>query len=116
MESQSDERTAGFTSAYLGGVLCETTLLREVNLDSKDARSIPEYVNTGYIARRCGVSNTTVLRWIARGQLSALRLPSGHYRIGREDFREFVAHYLALAAPAPEVNAPDELTPQGTRL
>jgi len=80
-----------------------------VNLDSKDARAIPEYVSTGYIARRCGVSNTTVLRWIADGKLPAFRLPSGHYRVGRDDFRKFMADYLLVVGPTSKVGVLDEL-------
>jgi excisionase family DNA binding protein len=53
----------------------------------------PEYVTVGFVARRCGVSNTTVLRWIERGELSAFRLPAGHYRIERGDFTEFLTNY-----------------------
>ena len=53
----------------------------------------PEYITVGFIARRCGVSNTTVLRWIEKGQLPAFRLPAGHYRIEREDFAEFLTNY-----------------------
>ena len=53
----------------------------------------PEYITVGFIARRCGVSNTTVLRWIERGKLPAFRLPAGHYRIEREDFGEFLTNY-----------------------
>jgi excisionase family DNA binding protein len=49
---------------------------------------VPGYVSVGYIAKRCGVSNTTVLRWIASGEIQAFRLPGGHYRI---DIREFAA-------------------------
>ena len=54
---------------------------------------MPEYITVGFIARRCGVSNTTVLRWIERGQLPAFRLPAGHYRIDREDFDKFLTNY-----------------------
>ena len=57
----------------------------------------PEYVTVGFVARCCGVSNTTVLRWIGRRQLLAFRLPAGHYRIGREAFNEFLlTHNLPL--------------------
>jgi len=52
----------------------------------------PEYVNTGFVAKRCGVSNTTVLRWIEKGELPAFRLPAGHYRIGRKDFADFLTN------------------------
>jgi excisionase family DNA binding protein len=51
---------------------------------------IPEYISVGFVAKRCGVSNTTVLRWIGAGQLSAFRLPGGHYRIHNQDFSDFM--------------------------
>ena len=50
----------------------------------------PEYVPVGYVARRCGVSNTTVLRWINTGYLSAFRLPGGHFRIDKNNFSDFL--------------------------
>lgn len=53
----------------------------------------PEFISVGFIAKRCGVSNTTVLRWIGTGQLPAFRLPGGHYRIERSDFSEFLTRY-----------------------
>ena len=53
----------------------------------------PEFISVGFIAKRCGVSNTTVLRWINTGQLPAFRLPSGHYRIERENFSDFLTRY-----------------------
>ena len=52
-----------------------------------------EYISVGFIAKHCGVSNTTVLRWINAGQLPAFRLPGGHYRIGGEDLSQFLAKY-----------------------
>jgi len=53
----------------------------------------PEFISVGFIAKRCGVSNTTVLRWISTGQLNAFRLPGGHYRIERDNFAEFLTKY-----------------------
>jgi excisionase family DNA binding protein len=53
----------------------------------------PEYMTVGLVARRCGVSNTTVLRWIKKGQLCAFRLPAGHYRVGSGAFNEFLTKY-----------------------
>lgn len=53
----------------------------------------PEYITVGFIARRCGVSNTTVLRWIEKQQLPAFRLPAGHYRIERNNFAKFLTTY-----------------------
>jgi excisionase family DNA binding protein len=42
------------------------------------------------IASSCMVSKTTVRRWIESGKLQAIRLPSGHYRINRVDYRRFL--------------------------
>lgn len=50
----------------------------------------PEYISVGFIAKHCGVSNTTVWRWITNGQLPAFRLPGGHYRVERNDFSKFL--------------------------
>jgi excisionase family DNA binding protein len=45
------------------------------------------------IADYCQVSKTTVMRWIKDGILQSFRLPSGHYRVDREDFRGFLERY-----------------------
>jgi excisionase family DNA binding protein len=45
------------------------------------------------IAVYCQVSKSTVLKWIEDGKLQAYRLPSGHYRIDKEDFRDFLKRY-----------------------
>ena len=42
------------------------------------------------IAAYCQVSKSTVLEWIKSGTLKAFSLPSGHFRIDRDDFREFL--------------------------
>jgi len=42
------------------------------------------------VADYCMVSKTTVRRWIESGKLRAIRLPSGHYRINRVDYRSFL--------------------------
>ena len=49
----------------------------------------PEYLTTGTIAKHCGVSKVTVLRWIEKGNLAAFRLPGGQNRIHRDDFYAF---------------------------
>jgi predicted site-specific integrase-resolvase len=36
---------------------------------------------------------TTVGRWIKRGELSAVQLPSGHHRVRMADFRDFLNRY-----------------------
>lgn len=53
----------------------------------------PEYISVGYIAKHCGVSNTTVLRWIENGRLQAFRLPGGHHRIDWKDLETFLEKY-----------------------
>jgi len=53
----------------------------------------PEFISVGFIAKHCGVSNTTVLRWIGAGELPAFRLPGGHHRINREDLFRFLNKY-----------------------
>ena len=58
------------------------------------------FLTTGEIARYCGVSKVTVLRWIDAGKLVAFRLPNGHNRIHRDDARVFVQKYKI---PMPEI-------------
>ena len=53
----------------------------------------PAYLTTGTIAKHCGVSKVTVLRWIEEGYLPTFKLPKGHNRISREDFHEFLHKY-----------------------
>jgi excisionase family DNA binding protein len=50
-------------------------------------------MSVGFIAKHCGVSNTTVLRWINTGQLPAFKLPGGHFRIERTNFSRFLNKY-----------------------
>jgi excisionase family DNA binding protein len=54
---------------------------------------MPEFISVGFAAKHCGVSNTTVLRWIATGRLPAFRLPGGHFRISSNDFTDFMTRY-----------------------
>ncbi|MBL8830513.1 MAG: response regulator [Planctomycetaceae bacterium] len=60
---------------------------------------------TGELARYCGVSFRTVLRWIERGTLRAHKLPGrGDHRVKVEDFLEFLAlHEMPIPA---ELRAP----------
>jgi excisionase family DNA binding protein len=53
----------------------------------------PDYISVGFIAKYCGVSNTTVLRWINTGQLPAFKLPGGHFRIEKANFSRFLSKY-----------------------
>jgi excisionase family DNA binding protein len=62
-------------------------------LPNTSAQWNPEYISVGFIAKRCGVSNTTVLRWISTGRLPAFRLPGGHFRVGSQDFSDFITRH-----------------------
>jgi excisionase family DNA binding protein len=50
-------------------------------------------LTTGQISAYCHVSHIAVLKWIKEGRLKAYTIPSGHYRIQRSDFREFLAQH-----------------------
>ena len=58
-------------------------------------------VKVSDIANYYMVSRTTVRRWIKGGELPAIRLPSGHYRINTRDFREFLRRWNMPALGAP---------------
>lgn len=50
----------------------------------------PEYMKTSAVAKACGVSRVTVLRWLVNGTLRGFRLPNGGpYRIPSADFLDF---------------------------
>jgi excisionase family DNA binding protein len=77
------------------------------NVQQKPQEGVPGYVSVGYIARRCGVSNTTVLRWITSGEIQAFRLPGGHYRVDIREFTAFREKYNIpddTSAPADQEN------------
>jgi excisionase family DNA binding protein len=46
--------------------------------------------NVGYY---CMVSGVTIRRWIRAGKLTAIKLPSGHYRIDPSAFRDFLERW-----------------------
>jgi len=47
-------------------------------------------LNTGDVARYCGVSVMQINRWIKNGTLKAFRNPGGRYRVSKKEFREFL--------------------------
>ena len=49
-----------------------------------------ELLTASEVARYCGVTSVTVSRWIKGDKLSAYTTPGGHYRIRKQDFREFL--------------------------
>jgi excisionase family DNA binding protein len=48
-----------------------------------------QFLTTGDVAKECGVSKVTVLRWIEQGLLKATKLPLGHNRILMEELERF---------------------------
>lgn len=50
----------------------------------------PELITASDVARYCGVTSSTVSRWIRGNRLKAYTTPGGHYRILKGDFREFL--------------------------
>jgi excisionase family DNA binding protein len=58
-------------------------------------------------ARRLGVDETTMRRYVDRGLLRAVRLPSGVRRVRREDVEAFAR----IAEPAPERTLERSLAP-----
>ena len=50
-------------------------------------------LSTGEVARLLHVTRVTVFGWIRAGKLKAYRLPGGHHRIVRAEFRKFLADH-----------------------
>ena len=50
-------------------------------------------LTTRDIASYCLVTKSTVLKWIENDKLKAFRLPSGHYRIDKQDFKDFLVKW-----------------------
>ena len=62
--------------------------------DKYDKYPIPEpFLTTKSVARYCHMSDTQVKRWIQNGELKAIQTPGGHYRISKNDFKDFLNRY-----------------------
>ena len=59
----------------------------------KQMQHSKKWITVKDIADYCMVDRVTVRRWIRCGKLSAIRLPSGHYRIKLVDFRDFLKRW-----------------------
>ncbi len=51
------------------------------------------WLSVGKIGEYCLVSTATVRRGIKTGDMTAIRLPSGHYRVTVADFRDFLKRH-----------------------
>lgn len=63
------------------------------------------WLSTGEAARLCSVERDTVLKWIKRGRIPAVRTPGGHYRIARQDLERLRAASPARHRPAGQPDA-----------
>lgn len=60
----------------------------------KGKRKGREFYTTGEVAEICGVSITTVNKWIAGGELKAYRMPlSVHKRVLQEEVEKMAGKY-----------------------
>jgi excisionase family DNA binding protein len=55
------------------------------------------YLTCAEVADTLGVSTRTVLRWVERGELEALRLPGGRLRIPQSAYSAWVAKRMTTA-------------------
>jgi excisionase family DNA binding protein len=62
----------------------------------------PEYLATGEVARRCGVTRDTVVKWIKAGRVAAKQTPGGHHRVLKEDCEVLVQETFSVS-PKPVV-------------
>ena len=67
--------------------------LSETYVNVKNPQSHAVLITPSTVADYCQVSKSTALKWIRGGKLKAFKLPSSHYRIKKEDFRDFLERY-----------------------
>jgi excisionase family DNA binding protein len=70
-----------------------TLPLPDVVATAPHPRAADGWQTVGMVADRLGVSTRTVLRWIGRGELEALRLPSGRLRISENAYNAWIASH-----------------------
>jgi excisionase family DNA binding protein len=67
-------------------------VIGSVNKMTRKARA-KNWLSVGKVSEYCLVSTATVRRWIKNGDLSSIRLPSGHYRVGIAEFKDFLKRH-----------------------
>ena len=70
------------------------------------------YLTTTELAELCGVSRFTILNWINKGKVNAIKTVGGKHRIPVDEVRSFMdsLHVEAVSKDVPEVaNEPDSL-------
>ena len=61
-----------------------------------------EMVSTGAAARLCSVTPDTVLKWIKKDRIRAVKTPGGHYRIDKKELKPYLSGLGQDDAPAVE--------------
>ena len=61
----------------------------------------PAQLTTGQAAKLCSVTPDTILKWIKKGRLSAMRTAGGHYRIDRRALESLVVSQPMTAPTSP---------------
>ena len=51
----------------------------------------PEMLSTGRAAKLCSVTPDTVLKWIKKDQIQAVKTPGGHYRICKAQLEPYMS-------------------------
>jgi excisionase family DNA binding protein len=75
---------------------CEPTTnrIKSVSLPTTNTRKgesmLKDYYTTGELAELCHVSPATIFRAITNNQLKAATTPGGHFRISKEDVKDFL--------------------------
>jgi len=62
-------------------------------MSSRETAGSPRILTTSEVARYCRVTTDGVVKWIRSDKLKAFSTPGGHYRIRRDDFREFLERF-----------------------
>lgn len=72
--------------------MCQN-MLTQARMSGPTSASSDEFLSVTETAKRCSVHRKTVIRWIARGHLSAEALtPTSPYRIRRSDLEAFLTN------------------------
>ncbi len=61
-----------------------------------------DYLTTGEVAQRCGVTRDAVVKWIKKGKLPATQTPGGHYRVARAVCSSIAEETLGSGRPTQE--------------
>ncbi|MCP4725756.1 MAG: excisionase family DNA-binding protein [bacterium] len=64
-------------------------------------------LSTGKAAKVCGVTPDTVLKWIKKGKVKALRTAGGHFRIDTESLKPFISKEMKSGGMVNASASPD---------